>query len=65
MYINSQTQPYIQVLATSIFRYLLLLFHFLFLTTFFDPFIRAIFRSTIVQSPLLSVTPITAHFAVY
>jgi hypothetical protein len=64
MYINSQTQLYIQVLATSNFRYLLLLFNFSFLTTCFDPFIRAIFRSTIVQSPLLSVMPITARFAV-
>jgi hypothetical protein len=62
MYTNSQTQLYIQVLATSSFHYLLL-FHFSFLTCF-DPFIRVIFRSTIIQSPLLFVTPITAHFAV-
>jgi hypothetical protein len=63
MYINSQRQLYIQVLAISRFPYLLL-FYFSFLTTCFDPFIRAIFMSTIVQSPLLSVTPITARFAV-
>jgi uncharacterized protein (DUF983 family) len=61
MYINSQTQLYFQVLAISSFGYLLL---FLFLMTCFNPFIWAIFRSTIVQifwSPLLPVTPIKAH----
>ena len=61
MYINSQNQLYILVLAISSLRYLLLSY----LEDMFQPLHWAIFRSTIVQNMLESTTGRNACYGMY